>query len=219
MTNSNRDLLIGVVDVETAGLSPSRHTRVVEVAAVVITPDGQVVREFVSLVNPKGDVGPSHIHGIYAKDVKHAPTFPKILGHLIATLQGTTAIAGHNVRFDHEFLLNEFELSGQRFPPAPTLCTMMIGGRATLANSCARHGVTYDGNAHTALDDARAAARLLAHLLELQPYRLWNLSRMEPIEWPAVPVSRARPVTRVAPIGQTQGRSSFLSRLFVRPRR
>lgn len=36
---------IAVIDVETTGLSPWRHDRVVEIAIVVISPDGMVQTE------------------------------------------------------------------------------------------------------------------------------------------------------------------------------
>ncbi|MCE9592114.1 MAG: hypothetical protein K8S99_16530 [Planctomycetes bacterium] len=49
---------IAVIDVETTGLFPFRHDRVVELAVVVVRTDGQVEREFVSLLNPTRDIGP-----------------------------------------------------------------------------------------------------------------------------------------------------------------
>jgi DNA polymerase III epsilon subunit-like protein len=47
------------------------------------------VREFVSLVNPARDIGPSSIHGLTAQDLLHAPKFGEIAGLLFEALQGT----------------------------------------------------------------------------------------------------------------------------------
>ena len=65
---------IAVIDVETTGLFPFRHDRVVEVAAVIARADGRIEREFVSLVNPARDIGPSSIHGLTSEDILDAGT-------------------------------------------------------------------------------------------------------------------------------------------------
>jgi DNA polymerase-3 subunit epsilon len=69
---------IAVIDVETTGLFPFRHDRVVELAAVVIRSDGEIEREFTSLVNPERDIGPSKIHGLTSEDILCAPKFGEI---------------------------------------------------------------------------------------------------------------------------------------------
>jgi DNA polymerase-3 subunit epsilon len=53
---------LAVVDVETTGLNPYRHDRIVEVAVVVVELNGQVIREFTTLINPERDIGPTSIH-------------------------------------------------------------------------------------------------------------------------------------------------------------
>lgn len=53
---------IAVIDVETTGLSPWRHDRVVEIAIVVMSPNGMIETEYETLVNPNRDIGPSSIH-------------------------------------------------------------------------------------------------------------------------------------------------------------
>ncbi|HEY3715422.1 MAG TPA: exonuclease domain-containing protein, partial [Jatrophihabitantaceae bacterium] len=71
-----------VVDVETTGLSPSYHHKVVEIAVVQLDQSGKVEREWTTLVNPGRDVGARHIHGITAEEVVHAPTFADLTGYL-----------------------------------------------------------------------------------------------------------------------------------------
>jgi len=104
---TSRSLIAGpiaVIDVETTGLFPFRHDRVVEVAAVVVRAGGRLEREFVSLVNPARDIGPSSIHGLTSEDILHAPQFAEIAALLLDVLSGTVAIAAHDVRFDRQFV-------------------------------------------------------------------------------------------------------------------
>lgn len=64
------DLLYGegdrfvVVDVETTGVYDT--DKIVEVAAVTVSPNGRIVDEWDTLVNPERDVGPTHIHRVSA---------------------------------------------------------------------------------------------------------------------------------------------------------
>ena len=69
---------IAVVDVETTGLSPWRHDRIVEIAIVLVSPDGEIHAEYETLVNPKRDLGPTRIHQISASDVLRAPSFTDV---------------------------------------------------------------------------------------------------------------------------------------------
>src|SRR6266487_4110540 len=63
-----------VVDLETTGLYP-RSDRVVEVAVIHLSTEGQIIAEFSTLINPGRDVGPTRIHGIKAAGVLGAPAF------------------------------------------------------------------------------------------------------------------------------------------------
>ncbi|MBM3470072.1 MAG: 3'-5' exonuclease [Armatimonadetes bacterium] len=187
---------IVIIDVETTGLFPLRHDRVVEVAAIVVDGEGRIVREFASLVNPGRDIGPSSIHGLTAEDVLHAPQFGDIAGLQVETLQGTVAIAGHNVRFDHQFIEMEFSRIDSPVPQCFTICTMQLAGGGKLTECCCDYGIRLDGDAHHALADARAAARLLSILLPDQPRMVQKLSGLMPIQWPAVPSTGKQPITR-----------------------
>ena len=53
-----------VVDVETTGLFPRAYDRIVEIAVVRLGPTGEPEEEFVTLVNPERDVGPTRIHDL-----------------------------------------------------------------------------------------------------------------------------------------------------------
>jgi DNA polymerase III subunit epsilon len=205
--------MIAVIDVETTGLFPFRQDRVLEVAAVVLQPDGRVEREFTSLVNPGRDIGPSHIHGLTSEDVLAAPRFGEIAPLLADTLEGTVAIAGHNVRFDRQFLEFEFSRIGSVLPECFCICTMYLAGGGTLADCCNAFGIAGEGRAHDALADARAAARLLAILLADDPRLSENLDTLAPIQWPTLPRTGKPAVTRDDTRRSQSETPTFLARL------
>ncbi len=155
-----------VVDVETTGLYP-RTDRVVEVAVVHVSAEGQITAEFSTLINPGRDVGPTRIHGIRAQDILHAPSFSQAAAALWQMLDGRVLVA-HNVPFDVRFLDAEFGRCGVSLPPPPLMCTMQLAssylpglpGR-NLAACCAAANISLS-QWHSALEDARAVALLLA---------------------------------------------------------
>ena len=207
---------IAIIDVETTGLFPLRHDRVVEVAAIVIEGDGRIVREFVSLVNPARDIGPSSIHALTAEDILHAPQFGEIAGLLVEALQGTVAIAGHNVRFDQQFMESEFSRIGSPVPQCFTICTMQLAGGGRLSECCGDYGIPLSGEAHHALADARATARLLSILLPDQPRMVQKLSRLMPIRWPTIGSTGKQPITRDESRRRQTEPPTFLQRLLGR---
>ncbi|GAA0442748.1 hypothetical protein Acor_79730 [Acrocarpospora corrugata] len=181
------------IDVETTGLRPSRHDRVIEIGVVHLDPAGQVTGEWNTLVNPERDLGPQHVHGITAADVRHAPTFPSIAGSLSILLQGRVPVA-HNLEFDLNFLRYEFERLGTPIPFPDGVCTMREARQflpqapRNLAGCCAVADIPLDGH-HNALIDARAAAQLLRHYLDLShPGDPWQSALRAASETPWPPV-------------------------------
>ncbi|GII85746.1 hypothetical protein Ssi03_37360 [Sphaerisporangium siamense] len=160
-----------VVDVETTGLRPAWHDRVVEVGVVQVDGSGRVTGEWGTLVNPGRDLGPQRIHRISAADVRHAPSFADIAGTLAGLLRGRVVCA-HNLPFDLLFLSSEFARLGAEAPlrPEAGVCTMrwaphfMPGAPRNLAGCCALAEVDLSGH-HDAVVDARAAAGLLGHYI------------------------------------------------------
>lgn len=207
---------VAVIDVETTGLFPFRHDRVLEAAAVVVRRDGRIECEFVSLVNPARDIGPSSIHGLTSEDILHAPQFADIAPLLLDVLSGTVGIAAHNVRFDRQFLESEFSRLGYQFPDCFSICTMQLAGGGKLADCCRDYGISAEGEAHHALADARAAARLLTCLLADQPRTVQELSKLTPIQWPNVPRTGKQPVTRDESRRRQTEPPTFLQRLLGR---
>lgn len=157
-----------VIDLETTGLFPGGHDRVVEIGLVALDPALRPVGEWATLVNPGRDVGPTSIHGITATQVADAPMFSEIVGDVGAWL-GDRILVGHNVRFDLSFLDAEFTHSGFRVRWVPGLCTMWLAASITgarrLDECCQCFGID-TGRSHSALCDARSAAALLACCLQ-----------------------------------------------------
>jgi len=159
-----------VVDLETTGLFPQRHDRILEIGLLSLSDTGEIEAEWSTLINPGRDVGPTHIHGITARDILQAPTFRDVAAHVVGTLAGTTLVA-HNARFDTQFLDAEFERANLATrPPTPSLCTMHLsssylhGASRKLKDCCAAASVKHVAE-HTALGDAQAVAGLLRYYL------------------------------------------------------
>lgn len=156
------------LDFETTGLSGAID-RVIEVAVVRTDSDGNVLREFSSLVNPNRDVGRTDIHGITAGMLAEAPTFGEMLGGLLEILDGAVLVA-HNAAFDSRFLLSELVRCGFVDLEIESLCTLKLmytgfpRGPRRLADCCEFFGIDV-GVAHSALDDARMASKLLHAVL------------------------------------------------------
>ena len=145
-----------VLDTETTGLGT--NDRVVEMAIVTLSADGEVWETWDSLIQPCRDVSCTHIHGITASMVADAPTFEDLAGDVAIRLHGATVVA-HNLTFDQRMLNNEFARVGEPDIVTSGICTL----RATkmrLSAACASYGVALP-NAHRARDDALATAQLL----------------------------------------------------------
>src|SRR5436190_11312780 len=150
------DERFAVVDVETSGLSTRRH-RVLQMAVVTMSADGEVLDRWATLVRARfGRVGPTHIHGLTAREVRRAPTFVDVAPELVRRLDGAVFTA-HNVAFDWAFVSQALRRAGYQAPDAARLCTMRLS-RATTAEAtshrlvdvCERHGIAI-GRAHDAL--------------------------------------------------------------------
>jgi DNA polymerase-3 subunit epsilon len=168
-----------VVDVETSGLSVRRH-HVLQVGVVVVDGSGVVLDRWSSLVAPRSRwwfrVGPTELHGIRRRDVRHAPPATQVLSHLAQLLAGSRFVA-HNAEFDLAFLRKAAAAAGVELPLEQPLCTLRLSRtldpeRALshrLADLCARYEINLV-RPHDALADADATAAVLPHLLQAHGY-------------------------------------------------
>jgi DNA polymerase-3 subunit epsilon len=172
MSNSGR---WAVLDVETSGLKANRH-RILQIALVTVVPNADgiatITDEWSSYARPfLRHVGPKHVHGLTARQLRDAPNFADIVPAIVERLNGATLVA-HNIEFDWPFLRRALRRSGYQAPDTERLCTLRLSRsldpdrtlRHRLPDLAARHGITLV-DAHDALADARATAQLLPGLL------------------------------------------------------
>lgn len=156
-----------VFDLETTG--PDRLTdRIVEVAALKVSPDGSVAT-FETRVNPGVKIPreATAVHGITDADVAECPSFAEVAPRLAAFLEGCD-LAGYNLRgFDIPLLLRElervkapFSVEGRRVVDAQVIYFRKeprdLG--AAVRTFVGREHI----GAHSALADTVAAAEVLA---------------------------------------------------------
>lgn len=213
-----------VIDIETTGLSPAHHHRILEIAVVLVDDDGNLVYEWETLLNPQRDVGATEIHGLTAADVYAAPTFDQVAAELESLLRGRVPVA-HNLSFDAPFVAAEYERLGYAVPLDRTsgLCTMRLASRylpsgpRTLEACCDCIGCRIE-SAHAALDDARATARLLSHYIQQDGDFLGSwvdvIAGAQNGNWPAIPAGSGVCLSRQTAAAATT--EHFLGRLASR---
>lgn len=174
MTRPVETQRFAVVDVETSGLDVRRH-HVLQVGVVVVDGNGTVLSRWSTLIAPRHRwffrVGPSSLHGIHRRHLRHAPPLVSVMRQLAARLTDTRFVA-HNAPFDLAFLRKAATEAGVALPITDPLCTLRMSraldpGRTMshrLADLCVRYGVSLD-RPHDALADAEATAAVLPHLL------------------------------------------------------
>ncbi len=213
-----------VIDLETTGLNPHTHDRVVELAIVHVDEYGTVSDRWETLLNPGRDLGPQSIHGVRAADVLDAPVFADLLGDLIELLAGRVLVA-HNANFDSRFLAAEFERAEMPLWQQPHwLCTMQLarecipGAGRSLADCCAAYDIELV-NAHRASVDALATAQLLGAYMGTIEKEFWypHLDAGLDYAWPSAARAaefrlwKARPTHAV-----DSSAASFLERITIK---
>lgn len=163
------DGLFTIIDIETSSLTP-KEGYVIEIGVNQIDKNGAVINEFSSLVKPPdGLVGRTDVHGIQKSHIINAPTFSEIAGDLLKIFQDSILVA-HNARFEERFLKAEFTRNKIKLPIIPALDTLWLSRQViNLHNYKLETVVNGYGekifNAHTALGDTRAVAKVLPLML------------------------------------------------------
>lgn len=193
--------MFAVIDFETTGLSPFKHHRVVEVGVVLLDSNGNVTDTWETVINPERNVDAYDVHGLSAKQLVGAPIFSEIAGSLVELLKGRVLVS-HNFSFDSMFLKSEMGKIGSNLTLDRNagLCTMKLAGRylpnsSRSLSSCCRSLGIVNLKAHSALDDAIAAAGLLSHYIKSTPgfSSEWAdvCERSMAIEWPTINSKKA----------------------------
>jgi DNA polymerase III epsilon subunit len=163
-----------IFDVETTGLSPIEGDRIVEIAAVKIK-GAVVVDKFYSLVNPQRSM-PSQatqVNNITEEMLVTAPMAVDILPQMIHFIGGA-CVAGHNVRFDLNFLCFELALIGRRLnDQTPAVDTLKMArdllpylSNHKLAYLARSLGVVVD-QTHRAMADVEITVAVFLRLMEM----------------------------------------------------
>ncbi len=161
--------MFAIVDIEATGGSP-KTARIMEIA-IIIHNGERVIEEFSTLVNPEQAIDPFVIAltGISNEMVEHAPNFEAISKKILELTENRIIVA-HNVRFDYNFLKNEFKRIGIRFQRR-FICTVKMSRKFLPGHSSYSLGKLCKDlkipikNRHRALGDAAATAVLLEKLL------------------------------------------------------
>ncbi|RME72279.1 MAG: DEAD/DEAH box helicase, partial [Chloroflexi bacterium] len=157
------------LDIETTGLDPERDA-ILEIGAVRFK-GGRVLDTFSELVHPGRPI-PYKIQqltGITNEDVQDAPPLHTVLPRL-ERFVGDTPVVGHNIGFDLGFLrrhgvlvsnqgIDTFELASILLPHASRYSLTALLKHLNIS-------LPPDGQAHRALDDARATHQLFEALLD-----------------------------------------------------
>ena len=165
------DAPYSLIDFETSGFQPT-NSRILEVAVIKIDSKGKILDEFTTLINPEdGNVGRTDIHQITLSMVKNAPRLSEVVGDLIKILDSSIVVA-HNARFEENFLESAFREVGMKHPLMPTIDTLWLSRQVLelpnfkLATVIDEFGYDFE-DAHTALGDVRAMAKILPDMLTM----------------------------------------------------
>jgi DNA polymerase-3 subunit epsilon len=158
-----------VVDIETTGGKASRD-KITEIAIILY--DGEkIIDRWESLINPECYIpyGITQLTGITQEMVRNAPKFYEVAKIIIEKTEGAIFVA-HNVRFDYEFLREEFKRLGFTFT-RKQLCTVrlsrqaFVGFRSYGLDSLIREFNIQVQQRHRAMGDALATVEVLGRIL------------------------------------------------------
>lgn len=164
-----------VFDVETTGLS-AKYQQLIEIAAVKVH-QGQIIDEFSSFIRPLRSIpaGITQLTGITDAMVQDAPLVQDVLDRFFAWAGTGHVWVAHNARFDMGFIRASCAQHNKTFPVSPVIDTVEWARVAfptfknhklnTIAEKC---GIPLT-NHHRALDDTKALAHILLHLLQTLP--------------------------------------------------
>jgi DNA polymerase-3 subunit epsilon len=164
-----------LLDYETTGLSPNEGDRAIEIGAVRISPDGEIIDRFQTLLNPGFRVSSfiSSFTTISNEMLSSAPTCEQ--GHVdfCDWMDDDQAnIIAHNASFDSKFFNMETENIGYTHK-GDFVCSLLLARR--IANAPSNKlgdlidffGIKSQGTFHRALYDAEMTAQVWSKLMQI----------------------------------------------------
>lgn len=170
-----KDVTWVAFDTETSGRYPI-ESEICEIAAVKYsfkTGVGLEQESFAFLVKPSKPMSNEviKIHGITNEMVADAPLLSDVLPNFLKFIEGSVLLA-HHAQFDLGFVANALEDSKLPLPDVPTICTSLLaqGNVPETPNHRLQTLVPFfgvnPGQAHRALDDARACLHVALKIFE-----------------------------------------------------
>lgn len=184
------------LDTETTGVNVDED-RIVEIAAVLLDHDGQVMHQWSAIIDPGVEIPTeaSAIHGIttsraMAEGVKPAEALQTAADLIHEAHVGLCPIVIYNATFDLPLLINECHRHGvELFPFAAVLDPLLFDkaldqyrkGSRKLVDVAKHYGIELSAEeAHGAVADATASGRIMRELIKQYPQlgdqslaRLW----------------------------------------------
>lgn len=174
----SKDIEFVVFDVETTGLHPTEGDRIIEIAAVKVK-NRKIIGTFETFINPRREIPieAQRINKITPEMIADAPTHDEVLPNMLEFIGGA-CLAGHNVKFDLDFLCYEMSLLGRKLQnTTPALDTLKLAklflpqiSNFRLATLAQYFGILIE-ETHRALADVNLTVSLMYHLLDMAPDR------------------------------------------------
>lgn len=170
------DKIFTVADIETTGFSPEKGGRIIEIGAVKINSDGEVIDKFSKFINPGLKIPTKivDITGITDDMVKDADYIGTVISDFWDFMRGTTVVF-HNADFDwNRYLRLALSQIGLNLPDNyPCVDTLELDKelfpkekKHTLDSMCERLGIKVE-NHHRAIHDAEMTAQAFIKLRNL----------------------------------------------------
>lgn len=162
-----------ILDTETTGLDEAAE--IVEIAIC----DARGLLEFSALVKPTRPIPAeaSKVHGITDEMVADARPWPQVQ-HIINTICWGRNVLAFNAEYDARLIRQAKALSESQIDDAPYDWGCLMKAYQAfaglyrwprLAAACEAIGYTFEGNAHRAMADAKAARAVLLHMANYRP--------------------------------------------------
>lgn len=168
-----------VIDIETTGGMPKRD-KIIEIGIVLYDGEKETGR-YETLIDPGYSIPPqiTRLTGITSEMVTDAPKFYEVARDIVEWTQDAVFVA-HNVRFDYNFIREEFGRLGYTYT-RKQLCTKRLARKAIegLRSYSLESLIHYLGihvrHRHRALDDAYAASMVLDHVFKQRDHQEYAL--------------------------------------------